>query len=159
MAIANSYPMGTPKSSDLLLGTSVPNPNTDEKATTRNFSLSQIGSLINAGFAGGYTSYVVKLDAAAGAVPTVITLQNTTGLAFTWARDSAGIFTATTSAGGIPTNKFFGSISGKSEPTVHLQYGIKNLTTNTFTISNFNGASGATFDGLSGCYVEVRIYA
>ena len=36
MAIANSYPMGTPKSSDLLLGTSVPLPGTNEKATTRS---------------------------------------------------------------------------------------------------------------------------
>ena len=158
MAIANSYPMGTPKSSDLLLGTSVPLPGTDEKATTRNFSLSQVGALVNTVNL-GYTSYVVKLDAAAGDVPTVITLQNTTGLTFTWTRNSAGIFTATTSAGGIPTNKFFGSISGKSEPATYLQYGIKNLTTNTFIISNFNGVSGATFDGLSGCYVEVRIYA
>ena len=158
MAIANSYPMGTPKSSDLLLGTSVPLPGTDEKATTRNFSMSQVGALVNTVNL-GYTSYVVELTAAAGAVPTVITLQNTTGLAFTWTRDSAGIFTATTSAGGIPTNKFFGSISGKSEPTVHLQYGIKNLTTNTFTISNFDGSDGTVFDGLSGCYVEIRIYA
>ena len=158
MAIANSYPMGTPKSSDLLLGTSVPLPGTDEKATTRNFSLSQVGALVNTVNL-GYTSYVVELTAAAGAVPTVTTLQNTTGLAFTWTRDSAGIFTATTSAGGIPTNKFFGSISGKSEPTVHLQYGIKNITTNTFTISNFDGSDGTTFDGLSGCYVEIRIYA
>ena len=39
MAIANSYPMGTPKSSDLLLGTSVPRLGTDEKATTRNFGI------------------------------------------------------------------------------------------------------------------------
>ena len=158
MAIANSYPMGTPKSSDLLLGTSVPLPGTDEKATTRNFSMSQVGALVNTVNL-GYTSYVVELTAAAGAVPTVITLQNTTGLAFTWTRDSAGIFTATTSAGGIPTNKFFGSISGKSEPTTYLQYGIKNLTTNTFVISNFNGLDGTVFDGLSGCYVEIRIYA
>ena len=45
MAIANSYPMGTPKSGDLLLGTSVPNPNTNEKATTRNFSVQQIVDL------------------------------------------------------------------------------------------------------------------
>ena len=158
MAIANSYPMGTPKSSDLLLGTSVPLPGTDEKATTRNFSMSQVGALVNTVNL-GYTSYVVELTAAAGAVPTVTTLQNTTGLAFAWTRDSAGIFTATTSAGGIPTNKFFGSISGKSEPTVHLQYGIKNITTNTFTISNFDGSDGTVFDGLSGCYVEIRIYA
>ena len=45
MAIANSYPMGTPKSGDLLLGTSIPNPNTNEKATTRNFSISEVVTL------------------------------------------------------------------------------------------------------------------
>ena len=158
MAIANSYPIGTPKASDLLLGTSVPTTNTDEKATTKNFSMSQVGALVNTVNL-GYTSYVVELNAAAGAVPTVTTLQNTTGLAFAWTRNSAGIFTATTSAGGIPTNKFFGSISGKSESPAYLQYGIKNLTTNTFVISNFNGLDGTVFDGLSGCYVEIRIYA
>ena len=158
MAIANSYPMGTPKSGDLLLGTSTPAAGTDEKATTRNFSLSQVGALVNTVNL-GYTSYVAELDAAAGNAPTVIILQNTTGLTFTWTRDSAGIFTATTAASTIPANKFFGTISGKSESPTFTQYGIKNLTTNTVTISNFNGTSGATFDGLSGVFVEIRIYA
>ena len=45
MAIANSYPMGTPKSGDLLLGTSVPRVGIDEKATTRNFSISEVITL------------------------------------------------------------------------------------------------------------------
>ena len=45
MAIANSYPMGTPKSGDLLLGTSVPRVGIDEKATTRNFSISEVVTL------------------------------------------------------------------------------------------------------------------
>ena len=45
MAIANSYPMGTPKSGDLLLGTSVPL-TPEEKATTRNFSVQQIVDLV-----------------------------------------------------------------------------------------------------------------
>ena len=45
MAIANSYPMGTPKSSDLLLGTSVPDVGSTEKATTRNFSISEVVTL------------------------------------------------------------------------------------------------------------------
>lgn len=51
MAIANSYPMGIPKSGDLLLGTSVPTPNTDEKATTRNFSISDVTTLATQGYA------------------------------------------------------------------------------------------------------------
>ena len=50
MAIANSYPMGTPKSDDLLLGTSVPLPGTNEKATTRNFSLSNVVTLATQGY-------------------------------------------------------------------------------------------------------------
>ena len=39
MAIANNYPMGTPKSDDLLIGTSVPAANSEDVATTRNFSI------------------------------------------------------------------------------------------------------------------------
>ena len=50
MAIVNSYPMGTPKSGDLLLGTSVPLPGTNEKATTRNFSLSDVTTLATQGY-------------------------------------------------------------------------------------------------------------
>jgi len=51
MAIANSYPMGTPKSGDLLLGTSVPSPGTNEKATTKNFSISDVVTLATQGYA------------------------------------------------------------------------------------------------------------
>ena len=51
MAIANSYPMGTPKSDDLLLGTSVPTLGTNEKATTRNFALSAVTTLATQGYA------------------------------------------------------------------------------------------------------------
>ena len=50
MAIANSYPMGTPKSGDLLLGTSVPTLNTNEKATTRNFGVEAVAALVNRGY-------------------------------------------------------------------------------------------------------------
>jgi len=95
MAIANSYPMGTPKSSDLLLGTSVPNPNTDEKATTRNFSMSQVGALVNTVNL-GYTSYVALITQAGTAAPTEDPLiQNTTGGAPVWAYASSGVYTVT----------------------------------------------------------------
>ena len=45
MAIANSYPLGTPKSEDLLLGTSVPKAGTNHKPKTRNFSVSDVIAL------------------------------------------------------------------------------------------------------------------
>ena len=50
MAIANSYPMGTPKAGDLLLGTSVPTLGANEKATTRNFGIEDVASLVSRGF-------------------------------------------------------------------------------------------------------------
>ena len=50
MAIVNSYPLGTPKLGDLLLGTSVPTPNTNEKSVTNNFDISSVSSLIQQGY-------------------------------------------------------------------------------------------------------------
>jgi len=50
MAIANSYPMGIPKSDDLLLGTSVPRVGTNEKATTKNFGIEAVAALVSRGF-------------------------------------------------------------------------------------------------------------
>ena len=49
MAIANSYPMGTPKSGDLLLGTSVPL-TPEGKPTTRNFGVEALATLVNRGY-------------------------------------------------------------------------------------------------------------
>ena len=50
MAIVNSYPMGTPKGGDLLIGTSVPAIGTNEKATTRNFGVEDVAALVSRGF-------------------------------------------------------------------------------------------------------------
>ena len=51
MAIANSYPMGTPKSGDLLLGTSIPDYGSNEKPSTKNFSISDVATLATQGYA------------------------------------------------------------------------------------------------------------
>ena len=48
MAKINIYPIGTPKSSDLLVGTSIPDPNTNKLPKTKNFKVSNITSLIAA---------------------------------------------------------------------------------------------------------------
>ena len=44
MATAQQYPLKTPKNSDLLVGTSIPDPNTNDDPKTSNFSVSSIGS-------------------------------------------------------------------------------------------------------------------
>ena len=48
MAIAQAYPLGTPKTNDLLVGTSIPAANTNEKPITKNFSVGNILALGNA---------------------------------------------------------------------------------------------------------------
>ena len=45
MAIAQSYPLGTPKTNDLLVGTSIPEANTNGKPSTRNFSVGDVIAL------------------------------------------------------------------------------------------------------------------
>ena len=152
MAIISSYPTVAPSGSDLVLIV-------DTSATgnpTKTATVSSIASQVTL----GYTSYVVELNAGAGAVPTVTELQNTTGLTFVWTRDStAGEFTATTSDNGLPAGKFFGSISGKAITPSFNNYGISNPTTKTFSISNRKSTDGTAIDGLSNVYVEIRIYS
>lgn len=150
MAIISSYPSVAPSGSDLVLIV-------DTSATgnpTKTATVSSIASQVTL----GYTSYVVELNAAAGAVPTVTELQNTTGLTFVWTRTGQGLFTANTSDNGLPAGKFFGSISGKATTNLN-NYGISNPTTKTFSISNKNSTDGAAVDGLSDVFVEVRIYS
>jgi len=44
MSIIQSYPKGTPKADDLVLGTVVPKANSDDLPVTRNFSISDVAS-------------------------------------------------------------------------------------------------------------------
>ena len=46
MAIVQQYPLKTPKNSDLLVGTSIPDPNTNDDPKTSSFSVSSIGSFL-----------------------------------------------------------------------------------------------------------------
>jgi len=45
MANLTAYPIGTPKSGDLIIGTSVPIPGTNQKSTTKNFSINEVVTL------------------------------------------------------------------------------------------------------------------
>ena len=154
MAIANSYPMGTPKSDDLLLGTSVPTPNTNEKATTKNFALSQVGALVNTVNL-GYTSYVANLDAAAGIAPTATILQNTTGLTFTWTRTGTGQFVATVAGTPFAANKFWAMTSAK----VPQLTSIVRTSTNTARLDVIESQNGNALNTLVEGYIEIRIYS
>ena len=152
MAIANSYPMGTPKSSDLLLGTSVPLPGTDEKATTRNFSLSQVGALVNTVNL-GYTNYVALITQASTNAPTIeATLANTTGGVPVWAYASSGVYTLTFPFSFEVDKVIVFVNNGNVSPTQNIGWALTGVAGqirfNTQNDSNLSRAS-----------LEIRIYA
>jgi hypothetical protein len=152
MAIANSYPMGTPKSSDLLLGTSVPNANTDEKATTKNFSISQVGALVNSVNL-GYTSYVALITQAGTAAPTEDPLiQNTTGGAPVWAYVSPGVYTVTFPFTFNEEKVIVFVNNGNVSPTQNIGWALTGVAGQI----RFNTQSNSN---LSRASLEIRIYA
>ena len=73
MAIANSYPVGTVKTEDLILGTSIPLAGTNDKPITKNFSVASVLALGSA--PGIATAKVLVTDAqlrTLGTAPVVI---------------------------------------------------------------------------------------
>ena len=152
MAIANSYPMGTPKSSDLLLGTSVPTPNTDEKATTRNFSMSQVGALVNTVNL-GYTNYVALITQASTNAPTIeATLANTTGGVPVWAYASSGVYTLTFPFSFEVDKVIVFVNNGNVSPTQNIGWALTGVAGQI----RFNTQSDGN---LSRASLEIRIYA
>jgi len=152
MAIANSYPMGTPKSSDLLLGTSVPLPGTDEKATTRNFSLSQVGTLVNTVNL-GYTNYVALITQASTNAPTIdATLANTTGGVPVWAYVSTGIYTLTFPFAFEVDKVIVFVNNGNVSPTQNIGWALTGVAGQIRFNTQNNG-------NMSRASLEIRIYA
>ena len=152
MANIQAYPTGTPKTNDLLLGTSVPLPNTDAKPTTNNFTVSDVSSLFNL----GYKVYVASLIQTGTAAPVATVLQNTTGGTFTWSRTSGGQYKATISGITLPANKvvIFENATGD------LNLGGKITSSTVIDIDQFSSGGGGYADGmLAGTSIEIRIYS
>jgi len=155
MANITAYPTnGSPKASDLLLGTKVATPGTTEQPTTNNVTIASVAEFANS-YSLGYTVYSARLNAGAGAVPTVNILQNTTGLTFAWTRTGDGVFVGTVAGTPLVQNKFWAQIGAK----VPELPGIVWLSTNTVRINNVNSSNAAAVDGIQEAYVEIRIYS
>jgi hypothetical protein len=96
MANTRSYPSATPKSSDLVLGTSMPLPSTNDSPRTVNFSISQINGLANSPDIA--TAKVTITDAqirTLGTVPVVV-LPGVTGYIY----EILGVTTQSINSGG-----------------------------------------------------------
>ena len=81
MAIAQSYPLGTPKTNDLLVGTSIPAANTNGKPMTGNFSVGDILALGNAPniVTTTFTITTAQLEALGTTDVTLLALAGNTG--------------------------------------------------------------------------------
>ena len=154
MANLTAYGTGTPKASDLLLGTKTATPNTNEQNITQNFTVSSVASFSNS-YSLGYTVYTAQMDAAAGAEPVVVELQNTTGLNFVWTRLSTGQYGATVAGTPFAANKFWGIIGAKILQDVS----VLRITDNTVRVDVAATSTGVAVDSLAAGYIEIRIYS
>ena len=157
MANISTYPQGTPAAADLIPGTQRYTDSSGKKENqTRNFTVQSLGSLINAGFTGGYTVYTALLTQAGGAAPVATTLQNTTGGTVTWSRTGPGVYIAEISGTTYPSSKtavFLGNTNA------HNTISAKATTTTKVGFEQIRNADDANVDTLSTVSIEIRIYS
>lgn len=154
MANLTAYGTGTPKASDLLLGTKTATPNTNEENITQNFSVSSLASFTNS-YSLGYTVYTALLNQTGAAAPVATILQNTTGGTITWIKTGTGEYTATIANALFTLNKTLVFINNGDG--LHQGAGIApswtSPTTTTIDIDTFS--DGALINGA----IEIRIYS
>ena len=154
MANLTAYPTNSsPKTTDLILGTKVATPNTDEEPVTTNFTVSSIAGMAN--ISAAYTVYTARLNAGAGAAPTVNVLQNNTGLTLTWTRTGSGVFLATATSGTFGADDFWAQVNARGSEFPSIKW----VSTTTCQIDNILCSTAAAVDGLTESYVEIRIYS
>ena len=149
MAIISSYPTITPTSSDLVLVVDT----SEDGNPTKTATINGIGSLINAGFTGGYTVYTALITQAGTAAPVATILQNTTGGTFTYARTSGGDYTVTVSGNLFTVNKTLVFLNGGSSENNH-DIAWERASDTVINLSTHN--SDGKFTAGS---IEIRIYS
>ena len=150
MAIISSYPTITPTSSDLVLVVDT----SEDGNPTKTATISSVAAFSNS-YSLGYTVYTAQIDAAAGAEPVVVELQNTTGLKFLWTMLNTGQYGATVAGTPFAANKFWGIIGAK----VLQDVSVLRTTDNTVRVDVTVPSTGVAADGLTAGYIEIRIYS
>ena len=150
MAIISSYPTITPTSSDLVLIVDT----SEDGNPTKTATIGSVAAFSNS-YSLGYTVYTAQIDAAAGAEPVVVELQNTTGLTFAWTRLTTGQYGATVAGTPFAANKFWGIIGAK----VLQDVSVLRTTDNTVRVDVTAPSTGVAVDGLTAGYIEIRIYS
>jgi len=159
MANISTYPIGTPAAADLIPATQkFTDANGNKQNQTRNFTVQSLGSLINTGFAGGYTVYTALLTqagAAVGNIPVATVLQDTLVGTIAWTRtagNAAGEYTATITGGFFTLNKTMVFINnGSATSTANIEWASPTTTTITIDTSADSVLTAAS--------IEIRIYS
>ena len=153
MATLTAYPTNSaPKASDLLLGTKVATPNSDEQPITSNMTVASLATLINSGSVAGYKVYTALLTQAGATAPVATILQNTTGGTLTWTRQSAGNYTVTASSALFTADK---TIVFGNHGSVNIQQDFDWNRASDTTITLNVGADAKLANGS----FEIRIYS
>ena len=152
MSILQSYPKGTPKKEDYIIGTSIPPVNSDETPTTRNFSVASIAAFANS-YSLGYTVYTALITQTGTVDPVATVLQNTTGQTLVYGRTSGGEYTITASSSLFTANKTIVFLNGGSAENNHdVAWGRASDTVINLSTHNSDGK-------FTGGSIEIRIYS
>ena len=136
MAIAQAYPLGTPKTNDLLVGTSIPAANTNDKPITRNFS---VGSILDLGNAPNVvtTTFTITTAQLEALGTTSVTLLDLNGAAF------VGEYIQLISASFEPINGSAGSSYTWAASGAEISYTFGSADSNSFLIPQLDLPNGS----------------
>ena len=164
MAIINSYPIGVPKTNDLLVGTSMPSVNTDADPITKNFPISSVIALANE----NHKVYVAELNnmGAGNVAPVATVIKNTIG-DIVWTSTGVGQYVGTLT-GAFTEDKTFLSGQGYSVSTLVGGTGswpnaqsLNSNNANTVSVYNYalNLTAGNNLADNVGMFIEIKVYA
>jgi hypothetical protein len=101
MANISTYPLATPKATDLVLGTQTNALGTNH---TKSFTVGSIADKVSS-IQLGYTSLVQLLNQTGTAAPIATEVYNNTGQTFTWSYVSQGVYRITSTGTPFTVNK------------------------------------------------------
>ena len=153
MAIINSYPTITPKSSDLVLITDT----SVEGNPTKTATVCSINALSPNSVA-GTTAYIASWTQTGSTPgnPVPVEIFNNTGATFTWARTGTGQYSITASSPVFTANKTFYNIQGSGTSALNQ---IIQPTTISTTVALYRQIAGGSYSDGNRGWVEIRIYS
>jgi hypothetical protein len=147
MADISTYPLATPKATDLVLGTQTNALGTNH---TKSFTVGSIADKVPS-IQLGYTSLVQLVTQASTAAPVAVEVYNNTGQTYTWTRTSAGTFRITATNNPFTFDKTVVFVNAGKSENIFLPIYWEYVNTNTIDLLTYdNELENASF--------EIKIY-